>query len=232
MGRIVRDHDELAKILRVFRNQGKSVVFTNGCFDLLHVGHIRCLIDAASRGHYLVVGLNSDAAVRSLKGDDRPLQPEMERAEIVSAIEGVDYVTIFEEDTADNVLRSLRPTAVAKGPEYKLKDLPEADTLAEIGAELLSVGDPKSHSTSELLGKIQTKNSRNGAKARKSAPAKKPSTAKAKSKASRKSTTKKVAAKKSVVKKATGKKASKKSSGKKTTSKKAGKKGPARRATA
>jgi rfaE bifunctional protein nucleotidyltransferase chain/domain len=154
MGRIVRDHDELGRILRVFRKQGKSVVFTNGCFDILHVGHIRNLLDASSRGHYLVVGLNGDQAVRKLKGKGRPVQPVDERAEIIAAVEGVDYVTIFEEATADDVLRKLRPSAVAKGPEYTMDNLPEADTLREIGAELLVVGDPKDHSTATLVQKI------------------------------------------------------------------------------
>lgn len=163
MGKVVLDHEQLAKILRVFKAQGKSIVVINGCFDLLHVGHVRALQDAASRGHYLVVALNSDASVQRLKGNGRPIQPEAERAELVAALEGVDYVTVFPEPTCDDLLRALRPTALAKGPEYTLQNLPEAATLREIGAELLSVGDPKDHATRDLIARIRgVRGQRNG----------------------------------------------------------------------
>ncbi len=155
MGMIIRDHDELALRLRGLRDGGKRVVFTNGCFDLLHVGHIRCLIDAAKRGDFLVVALNSDASIRKLKGPDRPVQPEAERAEILAAIQGVAYVTIFSEETCGPLLRKLRPQLVAKGTDYALDTLPERDVLAEIGAELIVVGDPKDHSTIDLLARIR-----------------------------------------------------------------------------
>ncbi len=155
MGIILRDHDELAQRLRGLRDGGKRVVFTNGCFDLLHVGHIRCLIDAAKRGDFLVVALNSDASIRKLKGPDRPVQPEAERAEILAALTGVSYVTIFHEETCGPLLRKLRPQLVAKGTDYSLEMLPERDVLTEIGAELILVGDPKDHSTVDLLARIR-----------------------------------------------------------------------------
>lgn len=155
MGLIVRDHEELARRLRGLRDAGKRVVFTNGCFDLLHVGHIRCLIDAAKRGDYLVVALNSDASVRKLKGPERPVQDEEERAELLCALQCVAYVTIFDEETSGPLLRLLRPQLVAKGTDYTLETLPERDVLAEIGAELIRAGDPKDHSTIDLIDRIK-----------------------------------------------------------------------------
>ena len=119
MGLIVRDHEELARRLRGLRDAGKRVVFTNGCFDLLHVGHIRCLQDAANRGDYLVVALNSDASVRKLKGPSRPVQNQDERAELLCALNGVAYVTIFDDETCGPLLKLLRPQLVAKGCQSK-----------------------------------------------------------------------------------------------------------------
>ncbi len=156
MGLIIRDHDMLAQRVRGLRDGGKRVVFTNGCFDLLHVGHIRCLTDAARRGDYLVVALNSDASIRKLKGAGRPVQSEEERAEILAAIQGVAYVTLFDEETCGTLLRKLRPHFVAKGTDYRLETLPEREVLAEIGAELILVGDPKNHSTIDLIAQIRS----------------------------------------------------------------------------
>lgn len=151
MGQVVLDQDDLAKRLKGLKLGGKRVVLTNGCFDLLHVGHIRAIVDAAKRGDSLVVAINSDASVRRLKGSGRPLQTQSERAEILAAIEGVAYVTIFDEDSVGPLLRRLRPTIVAKGTDYTAENFPERDVLAEIGAELIIVGDPKDHSTRDLL---------------------------------------------------------------------------------
>jgi rfaE bifunctional protein nucleotidyltransferase chain/domain len=155
MGLIVLDHEELARRTRGLRDGGKRVVFTNGCFDLLHVGHVRCLLDAATRGDFLIVALNSDDSIRKLKGTDRPVQPEAERAEIVAAIQGVSYVTVFAEPTVGPLLRKLRPQIVAKGTDYDADNLPEKEVVAEIGAELVIVGDPKKHSTVKLLDRIR-----------------------------------------------------------------------------
>jgi rfaE bifunctional protein nucleotidyltransferase chain/domain len=131
------------------------VVFTNGCFDLLHVGHVRCLQDAARRGDFLVIALNSDASIRRLKGPERPLQPEEERAEMLCALNGVSYVTIFDEESCGGLLRLLRPQVVAKGTDYSLATLPERDVVAEIGAEFIAVGDPKDHSTVDLIDRLK-----------------------------------------------------------------------------
>jgi rfaE bifunctional protein nucleotidyltransferase chain/domain len=156
MGLVVHDHEELARRVRALRDGGKRVVFTNGCFDVLHVGHVRCLTDAATRGDFLVVAINSDASVRKLKGPDRPVQPAAERAEILCAITGVSYVTFFDEPTVGPLLRKLRPQIVAKGTDYDHTNLPERDVVAEIGAELAIVGDPKKHSTIKLLERIRS----------------------------------------------------------------------------
>jgi rfaE bifunctional protein nucleotidyltransferase chain/domain len=154
MGQVVLDQDDLAKRLKGLKVGGKRIVVTNGCFDLIHVGHIRCLTDAANRGDCLVVAINSDASVRKLKGSGRPLQSQSERAEILAAIQGVSYVTVFDEETVGPLLRKLRPTVLAKGTDYTLDTLPEKEVLAEIGAELVVVGDPKGHSTKDLMRKV------------------------------------------------------------------------------
>lgn len=156
MGQVVLDQDDLAKRLKGLKAGGKKVVLTNGCFDLLHVGHVRCLQDAANRGDCLVVALNSDASVRALKGAGRPFQPQAERAELIAALAGVSYVTIFDETTVGPLLRRLRPSMLAKGTDYTIEILPEKDVLAEIGAELVVVGDKKSHSTRDLMRKVHS----------------------------------------------------------------------------
>jgi rfaE bifunctional protein nucleotidyltransferase chain/domain len=156
MGQVVLDQDDLAKRLKNLKVGGKRVVLTNGCFDLIHVGHVRCLLDAANRGDCLVVALNSDASVRALKGPGRPFQPQAERAELIAAIEGVNYVTIFDEETVGPLLRRLRPSVLAKGTDYTVENLPEREVLAEIGAELVVVGDKKSHSTRDLMRRVHS----------------------------------------------------------------------------
>lgn len=156
MGQVVLDQDDLAKRLKNLKVGGKRVVLTNGCFDLLHVGHVRCLQDAANRGDCLVVALNSDASVRALKGPGRPFQPQAERAELIAAIAGVDYVTVFDEETVGPLLRRLRPSMLAKGTDYTVENLPEKEVLVEIGAELVVVGDRKNHSTRELMRKVHS----------------------------------------------------------------------------
>jgi rfaE bifunctional protein nucleotidyltransferase chain/domain len=173
MGQIVLDHDDLARRVRSLRAGGRTVVVTNGCFDLLHVGHVRCLTDAATRGDCLIVALNGDASVRKLKGAGRPLQPQAERAEILAAIQGVSYVTIFEEESVGPLLRKLRPQVLAKGTDYDASNLPERDVLAEIGAELISCGDRKSHATVDLIAKLRRVAAKPAAPSR-AAPSRKP----------------------------------------------------------
>ncbi len=136
------------------RREGRRIAFANGCFDVLHVGHVRYLQGARAQGDVLVVGVNSDRAVRELKGEGRPLLPEAARAELVAALACVDYVIVFDERTAEAILRDLRPHVQCKGTDYSAETVPERDVMREIGGEVRIVGDPKDHSTRELLAEI------------------------------------------------------------------------------
>ena len=153
--KVVTDRKSLAMILAGLKASGKTVVLTNGVFDLMHVGHTRCLEDARSRGDILVVAVNSDDSAAALKGKGHPLVPEDERMEVLAALSFVDYVTVFGEPTADELLRQLKPTLYAKGADYSLKTLPEKDTIKELDVKAVFVGDKKSHSTTDLIAKAQ-----------------------------------------------------------------------------
>src|SRR5262245_4281539 len=135
--------------------QGKTIVLTNGVYDLLHVGHVRCLEDARSRGDFLVVAVNSDASAERRKGKGHPVVPAQERMEVLAGLGFVDYVTTFEEDTADKLIEQLKPTIYAKGTEYSLKTLPERDTVKKLEIKAIFVGDKKAHSSSKLIQKIK-----------------------------------------------------------------------------
>lgn len=150
MGELVVSRDELVR-----RCRGRRVVLTNGCFDILHVGHVRALKDAAELGELLVVAINDDESVRRLKGAGRPLVPMEERAEILCALEGVDFVHPFPEPDVSALLRALRPAVHAKGSDYTKKTVPERETALEVGAEIAIVGDPKDHSVSDLLERMR-----------------------------------------------------------------------------
>ena len=141
---------------RVLQTQasGGTVVFANGCFDLLHVGHIRYLESARRLGDLLVLGLNSDSSVRELKGAGRPVMSQEERAEILAALECVDLVLIFDHPTVDPILRELRPDVHAKGTDYTEESVPERETVLAYGGKVAIAGDPKDHSTRDLLGRI------------------------------------------------------------------------------
>jgi len=147
----LRSPDELRAEIAPLRDAGKSVVLANGIFDLFHVGHVRYLQGAAAEGDFLVVGVNGDACARALKGEGRPFLPAAERAEIVAALECVDRVVIFEEGNVETLLRTLRPSVHAKGTDYTAETVPERAVAAEIGARTAIVGDPKDHSTTDLL---------------------------------------------------------------------------------
>jgi rfaE bifunctional protein nucleotidyltransferase chain/domain len=154
-GRFVADHGVLAGLVADARRAGKRVVFTNGGFEILHVGHVRSLADARSRGDLLLVAVNSDASVRRNKGARRPVVPEGERVEVLCALSCVDLVTLFDDPTVDGLLRKVRPTVFAKGTDYTAENVPERATALEIGAEIAIVGDPKDHATSDLLERIR-----------------------------------------------------------------------------
>jgi D-glycero-beta-D-manno-heptose 1-phosphate adenylyltransferase len=146
--------DEAVALADRLRAQRKRIVLANGVFDLLHVGHIRYLRAARELGDVLFVGINSDAAVARLKGKGRPLMPAAERAEILMALREVDHVVVFEEDTADRLIASLRPDVHAKGTDYRPDTVPEGDTVRSIGGRVAVVGDPKDHSTRDLIAQI------------------------------------------------------------------------------
>lgn len=152
--KVFTDRKSLAAIVSGLRTSGKTVVLTNGVFDLLHVGHLRCLEDARSRGDMLVVAVNSDKSTAALKGKGHPIIPLAERMEMLSGLSFVDYVTTFEDETADELLRQLQPSMYAKGTDYNLKSLPEKATLKELEIKAVFVGDKKAHSTSKLITKI------------------------------------------------------------------------------
>ncbi len=136
------------------RAAGRRLVLANGCFDLLHVGHVRYLAAARALGDLLVVGVNSDASVRRLKGPGRPLVPAAERAEMVAALAAVDHVVVFDEDTADGLVALLRPAVHAKGTDYTRESVPEAASVRAAGGEVAIAGDAKSHSSRDLIAAI------------------------------------------------------------------------------
>ncbi|PYV09770.1 MAG: hypothetical protein DMG07_22440 [Acidobacteria bacterium] len=148
---------ELEPLVRRAQSEGRKVVLCNGCFDLLHVGHVRYLEAARALGDLLVVALNGDRSVSALKGPGRPLQAEAERAEIVAALAAVDYVTLFDSTTVDPLLAALRPDVHAKGTDYTAETVPERETVRRYGGRTAVVGDPKGHSTRDLIETIRAR---------------------------------------------------------------------------
>lgn len=153
MGRIL-ERRELAKVVADWRSEGATVTLANGCFDLLHVGHVRYLKGARALGGKLIVAMNSDRSVRGLKGPGRPAMPELERAEIIAALESVDAVVIFDEPDVRAIIREIKPDVQVKGTDYTRESVPERDEVMAYGGRVEIVGDPKDHSTTELLGRI------------------------------------------------------------------------------
>jgi rfaE bifunctional protein nucleotidyltransferase chain/domain len=150
--------ETLAKKLAMLKRAGKTVVFANGCFDLLHVGHLRYLAGAKKAGGkkgVLVVALNTDASVKKLKGPARPLMTLKERAELIGALACVDFVTSFGEPTAGRTLEVLRPDLQAKGTDYTAKNVPEAALMRSLGGRVVITGDPKDHSSTALIAKVK-----------------------------------------------------------------------------
>ncbi|HBH01119.1 MAG: ADP-heptose synthase [Candidatus Rokubacteria bacterium RBG_16_73_20] len=145
---------EAAALAERLRAERKRIVLANGCFDLLHVGHVRYLEAARRLGDVLFVGVNDDAAVARLKGPGRPLLPLDERVEILRALRAVDHVVVFGEDTADRLVAALKPDVHAKGTDYAPEAVPEAATVRAHGGTVAVVGDPKDHSTRELIGRV------------------------------------------------------------------------------
>jgi rfaE bifunctional protein nucleotidyltransferase chain/domain len=147
----VLGRDQLRSQVQAWRAAGDRITLANGCFDLLHVGHVRYLHAAKELGGRLIVALNSDESVRSLKGEGRPLMPEQERAEILAALADVDVVVIFPERDVRAIIREIHPDIQAKGTDYTAESVPEADIVSEYGGRVAIVGDPKNHSASEII---------------------------------------------------------------------------------
>jgi D-glycero-beta-D-manno-heptose 1-phosphate adenylyltransferase len=143
--------EELRQLAAEWRRAGDSITLANGGFDLLHVGHVRYLRAAKQLGGRLIVAVNSDASVRALKGDDRPLVPEEERAEMLAALTDVDAVVIFPETDVRAIIREIRPDVHAKGTDYTAETVPERDDVIACGGRIEIVGDPKDHSTTETI---------------------------------------------------------------------------------
>lgn len=155
MGQIINNLEELKSIVEKERKKGKKIVFGNGCFDLLHVGHIRYLKGASDLGDILVVAVNDDSSVTGLGKRKRVVTPAQERAEIISAIEYVDYVVIFSDPTVENLLLTLKPDIHAKGTDYTEDNVPERNVVISYGGKVAIVGDPKDHSTRDLIKTIK-----------------------------------------------------------------------------
>ena len=150
-------HAELIQLVKRDRAANLTIAFANGAFDLLHVGHIRYLEGAKREADRLVVAINSDKSVQLLKGPTRPILPEADRAELVAALRAVDYVVIFDEPTVTPLLELLKPDVHCKGTDYTIETVPERDTVRAYGGRIAIVGDPKDHSTSELLSRLTPK---------------------------------------------------------------------------
>lgn len=153
----IRDLPALQSDLAQRRRRGEKIVLANGCFDVLHAGHIRYLQGAKALGDVLVVAVNSDASMRKIKDEGRPLLPEDARARLVAGMETVDYVTVFSEPTVSHLLRILQPEVHAKGTDYTVETVPEREVVRSYGGEVVIVGDPKSHSTRDLIQQVLEK---------------------------------------------------------------------------
>lgn len=150
----VVDRTQLAVEVEAAKKAGKTIVLANGCFDVLHAGHVRYLSGARMLGDFLVVAINSDEQVRRQKGSGRPLLPAAERAELVSALEVVDVVTIFEEPTVTELLLTLKPDVHAKGTDYTEDSVPEREVVRSYGGRVAIAGDPKDHSSTDLIARV------------------------------------------------------------------------------
>lgn len=151
----VLDWHQISEIVRNFRRKKKKIVFTNGCFDVIHVGHIRYLRQARSLGDLLIVGLNSDSSVRKIKGSDRPIIPEEERAEVLAALEFVDYVAIFSEETPVNLIKLVHPDILVKGGDWSIDKIVGREIVEEYGGTVMPLPFHPGKSSSDIIEKIK-----------------------------------------------------------------------------
>ena len=151
---MVTTEEELVEAVARDRAAGKTIAFANGCFDLLHVGHVRYLLGAAAEADRLIVAINDDRSVAGLKGEGRPILPASDRAELVAALRGVDYVVVFGDANVERLLRLLKPDVHCKGTDYTVDSVPERAVVAGYGGRMAIVGDAKRHDTREILARI------------------------------------------------------------------------------
>lgn len=150
----ILDRDSLTEMVRDLREHGAKIVFANGCFDLFHVGHLRYLLGAADLADVMIVAVNSDDQARNLKGPGRPHTPQNERAEIIAGLRCVDIVTIFNEATVEELLLAIKPDFHAKGTDYTAETVPEREIVRSYGGTVAIVGDPKDHSSTEIIERL------------------------------------------------------------------------------
>ena len=155
MGAVIRNLNDLKEVIDGEKKKGKRIVFGNGCFDILHVGHVRYLKGAKALGDLLIVAVNDDSSVTGLGKRKQVVTPASERAEIISAIDCVDYVTIFSDPTVERLLTTLKPDIHAKGTDYTVDNVPEREIVRSYGGEVAIVGDPKDHSTRDIIKVIK-----------------------------------------------------------------------------
>ena len=153
MGTILSE-EQLVEAIRRERASGRTIAFANGCFDVLHVGHVRYLHGAAAEADRLVVAVNDDRSVRELKGPGRPILTAADRAELVAALRGVDFVVVFGDNTVERLLLAIKPDVHCKGTDYTVDSVPERAVVARYGGRTAIVGDPKSHSTRDLIARL------------------------------------------------------------------------------
>jgi len=146
---------DINTMIETLKSAGNRIVFTNGCFDILHAGHVRYLNEAKKLGDCLIVGLNSDESVRKLKGPSRPINSEEDRAEVLSALSAVDYVVVFSDATAEGLVTELQPAIYVKGGDYNIKDLPEAEIVAQYGGKTILIPEVVGKSSSNIINKMK-----------------------------------------------------------------------------
>lgn len=154
MNKVIK-FEKISEITEKLKKENKKIVLTNGCFDIIHIGHARYLQEAKKLGDYLVVGINSDASVKQLKGPSRPLNNENDRAELMGYFEFVDFVVIFSDKTADNLILQVKPDIYAKGGDYTKESLPEAKTIEQIGSDVAFINFVEGYSTTKIIEKMK-----------------------------------------------------------------------------
>ena len=156
MGQVIK-REEIKELIEKLRKENKTTVFTNGCFDILHIGHVRYLKASSKYADIMIIGLNSDSSVKRLKGESRPINNENDRAELLSELGFVDYVVIFEEDTPENLLDKIKPNIYTKGADYTIETLPEAKTVLKNGGKVEFIQLIEGKSTTNVIKKIENK---------------------------------------------------------------------------